>query len=266
MGNDLKGQRVVVTRAPAQSGRLAGLLEEWGAEVLDLPLIEIHAEVDPKIESEIFEGMAIYEWIVFTSANGVRFFFEAFFRRFKDLRCIGPCRIGCVGEATRRAVEEFRLEVDLVPEDSSGEGLAQAMVGHESLDGVKVLVVTGNRNREDLVNILEGVGHAIVDTFQVYRTEERDVGMDPVAADFRAAGADWVTFASSSTVEAFVRQAGNLTLADGAKRPKTCSIGRLTSNAMRNKHLPVDLEAPETRVDAMVAAMIDYKGTCGGGR
>lgn len=266
MGNDLKGKRVVVTRAPSQSGRLAGLLEEWGAEVLDMPLIEIQPVADPGIEAEIFEGMAVYEWIVFTSANGVRFFFEAFFRRFRDLRCLGPCRIGCVGDATRRAVEAWHLEVDLVPEDSSGADLARAMVERESLDGVKVLVVTGNRNREDLVKILEDVGHAIVDSFTVYRTEERDIAKDPVASDFRASGADWVTFTSSSTVEAFVRQAEHLVLEAGAKRPKTCSIGPLTSEAMRQNHLPVDLEAPETRVDAMVAAMIDHEAGMEGKR
>lgn len=263
MSSDLKGKRIVVTRAPSQSGRLVGLLEEWGAEVLELPLIEVRSQADPNLADEVFEGMAVYEWIVFTSVNGVRYFFEAFFRRFKDLRCLGPCRIGCVGEATRQAVEAFRLEVDLVPDVSSGVDLGRSMVEAESLDGVKVLVVTGNRNRDDLPKILEDVGHAIVDTFPVYESIDRDMTDDPVAADFRSSGADWVTFTSTSTVKAFVRQAEHLALAEGAKRPKTCSIGPQTSEAMRQSHLPVDVEAPETRVDAMVEAIIQHSSSTG---
>ncbi|MGF1532050.1 MAG: uroporphyrinogen-III synthase [Puniceicoccaceae bacterium] len=253
----LQGKRVVVTRAPSQLARLTSLLSEWGAEVVELPLIEVREKIDPDLEAEVFKGLAVYEWVVFTSANGVRYFFDAFFRQFSDLRCLGPCRIGCVGKATQKAVQRFNLEVDLAPKASTALALGEEMLEFQGFDSVKVLVVTGNRNGDELPKLLEDAGRAIVDTFPVYETVERSLDDDPGAADFRAMGADWITFTSGSTVEAFVRQAKFLVLAEGARKPKTCSIGPVTSEIMRKLGLPVDLEVKEPSVDAMVDAMVE---------
>src|SRR5690606_26798855 len=100
--------------------------------------------------------------IVFSSANGVRYFFEEFFRRYSDIRSIGGIRFAAIGAATAREIESHRIEVELVAEKSTAEGLAKALVATESLDNAKVLVVTGNRNRKVLVKSLQDA-MAIVD-------------------------------------------------------------------------------------------------------
>ena len=88
-GRPLMGKRVVVTRAREQAGKLTALLEKEGAEVMELPFIKAESDFDPQQLSEALAGLATYEWIVFTSANGVRFFFELFYKAFDDIRCLG---------------------------------------------------------------------------------------------------------------------------------------------------------------------------------
>ena len=104
-GRPLMGKRIVVTRAREQAGKLTALLEREGAEVLELPFIEIKPEVDPQQLGEVLAGIATYEWIVFTSINGVRCFFDLFYKAFDDIRCLGPMRIAAVGAATARDID-----------------------------------------------------------------------------------------------------------------------------------------------------------------
>ena len=184
----LFGRRIVVTRPVGQSVRLKKLLENKGAEVLELPLIKILPVDDRKLVAEVFAGLATYGWIVFTSANGAREFFNLFFKAFGDIRSFGPMRVACVGEATASVVRGFNLEVELIPPVSTAEDLGQALVATESLDSENVLVVTGNRNRDVLVNLLESVGHAIVDTLSVYSTDYSGVSEAGNLRDFREKG------------------------------------------------------------------------------
>jgi len=251
----LKDRRIVVTRAQAQAGRLSGLLAGAGAEVLELPLIEIQPLEINEVADDIFGEIAVYEWIAFTSANGVRLFFEQFFRRFKDLRCLGPMRIACVGAATAREVESFHLQVDCVPEEATAESLAHDLIATGSLASAKVLLVTGTRSRKVLYERLERDGEAIVDVLELYHTHNRDLKGDSVAGDFRARGADAIVFTSSSTVEAFVEQAAHLQLDAGAQRPACVSIGPVTSDTLRQKKMPVDLESPEAELERLVEAL-----------
>jgi uroporphyrinogen-III synthase len=118
-----------------------------------------------------------------------------------------------------------------------------------------MLVVTGNRNRDDLVKTLETDGRAIVDIFPVYRTELNDLTQDPAAQAFREGGADALAFTSASTVESFVKQAKQLQVAPGGRRPLACAIGPLTAAALRAQGLTVEVEAPEHSLDGLVAAV-----------
>ena len=162
----LLGKRIVVTRARSQAGKLTTLLERKGAEVIELPLIEVKRIFEPQRLSEIFSGIASYEWILFTSANGVRFFFEVFYKAFDDIRCLGPMRIAAVGAATAQEIAAHRLKVDLIPEKASGNALASALIKSESIENLQILAITGNLNNEELVQRLESEGGAIVDTRQ----------------------------------------------------------------------------------------------------
>jgi uroporphyrinogen-III synthase len=164
-------------------------------------------------------------------------------------------RIACVGASTARLVREMHLEVEICPENGIADGLAEAMIATGSLDNAKVLVITGNLNRDALVRKLEDE-RAIVDIFQVYENVRADLAGNPAAEEFRKSGADAVLFASSSAVRAFAAQAGALQTAGGARRLLAGSIGPRTSEAMRETGIRVDFEAKESSVEALVDALV----------
>lgn len=250
----LKGRRIVITRPAGQSADWRARLEALGAEVVELPLIQVTKSVDLNVLAEVFEELGSYEWVVFTSANGVKYFFEEFHRVFDDIRSLGLVRIAAVGEATAAAIREQHLRVDLQPKKATGEELVKELVGREAMDSAKVLVVTGNRNREIVVKRLNEA-RAIVDELPVYQTEEANLAGHPVVADFRAKGADAILFASPSAAQSFFEQADELKLAAKARRPLAGSIGPSTSATMKQLGLPVDFEAAEPGLDSLIAAL-----------
>ena len=247
--NSLSGRRIAVTRARDQAPALSALLAALGAEVVELPLIAVTKEISRDSLADVMLELGGYDWIVFTSGHGVRFFFEEFLRLFDDIRSLGLIRFACVGEGTAKAVGALHLRVEVQPETATAEALADALVATGSLDSAKILVVTGSLNRDTLVQKLEAA-RAIVDRFQVYKTEKTDLTGDPAAADFRARGADAVLFASSSAAESFAAQAAALALGPGATRPLAGSIGPQTSATMRQLGLTVDFEAKRPGLEA----------------
>ena len=251
----LAGRRIAVTRAREQSSELAGRLASLGAEVVELPLITVTKAIDKNLLAEVLTELGSYDWIVFTSANGVRYFFDEFHRIFDDIRSLGLLRFAAVGDTTAAAIREQHLKIECQPKVATAEALAEALIATGSLDNAKILVITGNLNRDTLVKKLEEA-MAIVDRLQVYRTEKTDLAADPVAADFRARGADAVLFASSSSVQSFVDQAAALKLAAGARRPLAGSIGPQTSETMRQVGMPIDFEAKTPSLDHLIEALV----------
>lgn len=250
----LQGRRVVITRPRDQAVEWRKKLESLGAAVIELPLILVKKDVNLHTLAEVLTEFGSYEWIVFTSTNGVKYFFEEFIRVHQDIRALGLIRIAVVGEATAAAIRELHLRVDLQPKKASGEELAKELIERESLDSAKVLVVTGNLNREAVVEKLNEA-RAIVDRLPVYKTEETDLASDPIAGDFRANGADAILFASPSAAQSFFDQAATLKLAAKARRPLAGSIGASTTTTMKQLGLPVDFEAAEPGIDSLVDAL-----------
>ncbi len=255
----LTGRRIAVTRAREQASELAGRLAALGAEVVELPLIRVSKDIPKELLDEVVQELGVYDWIVFTSANGVRFFFEEFFRLFDDIRSLGLLRIACVGEGTARSVTELHLRIECQPATATAEALADELIATGSLDSAKILVITGNLNREAIVQKLEAA-RAIVDCLQVYKTEKTDLKADPSAADFRTRGADAILFASSSAVQSFVDQAAALKPESGATRPLAGSIGPQTTETMKQLGVPVDFIAKTPSLDALVEAVVKRLG------
>lgn len=258
--SSLKGKRIVVTRPQNQNAELCALLEKHGAEVLEMPLISIDFSggADERIP-EILGGFGEYEWLVFTSANGVHGFFRHFFARYKDLRSLGPCRIACVGPATARAVEALHLEVDCVPETHTGAALGEKLLAEHGVENLKICVVTGNKNSDELPKKLENEGRAIVDTFPVYASSETDLSEHPAAISFREKGADAIVFTSGSGVKSFIAQAAVLRLEADAVRPQAVAIGEPTASALKSSGIPVagtaSAATPEAIVEALASAL-----------
>lgn len=251
----LFGKRVVVTRTRRQASKLVRKLTGLGADVMELPMIRVRPAVDEEVKREVFSGLGSYDWIVFTSRNGVRNFFDLLLEEHRDLRSLGFARIAAVGPSTAREVEKCHLAVDLVPEKHTGSDLAEALIETGSMENAKILMVKGNLGGADLIRRLEEVW-AMVDRFEVYKTEPTDLSLHPVAKRFREMGAHAITFTSSSTVKSFVRQARSLQMKPGAVTPKSFSIGPVTSRTMADMRMPLTREARTSTLDSLIEALL----------
>lgn len=251
----LQGRRIVITRSSDGVGRLARRLEALGAEILELPLVEVEPWLDPDRVEQVFGEIGQYEWLIFTSAHGVRYFFEAFFKNFEDIRSLGFLRLAAIGESTAQPLRDLHLKVDVVPKRAVSEDLAEALLKETDVANLRLLVIVGNRNRDTLVRRLEKA-QALVDSLQVYRTGFADLATHPVAQTFRQKGADALIFSSSSAVKSFGEQASNLQLEPGAQVPALCSFGPQTSQTMREAGIPLAIEAESPTVDALVEALV----------
>ena len=209
---------------------------------------------------DVFSELGSYDWIVFTSPNGVTGFFDTFFRAYDEIRNLGLLRFACVGEATRAAIEAYKIKVECMPKIATADALADALIATESLDSAKIVVVTGNLNRDTLIKRLEDEGRAIVDRLQLYQTIKTDLSGHPAATDFRERGADAVLFASSSAVTAFRDQAVALQIEEGARRPAIGSIGPQTTQTLTETGLKPHFEAQEPGIDNLITALVKHLG------
>ena len=249
----LFGRRIVVTRTRKQAGALSGKLRALGADVLEIPTIQIEPPKDLRLFAELVRDAHTYDWVLFTSPNGVDAFFEMFYRLYQDAREIGGARIGVVGPATAARVADFRLKVDVQPEKNVAEALVAALQKESSVENTKVLLVRAEVTREVVAQSLTQLG-AIVDEAIAYRTvpESAAAAGDRSKAleRFQTEGADLITFASSSSVENFL--ALKLALPPGVR---VATLGPITSKTAREAGLRVDIEAPSADLDAFARAI-----------
>jgi uroporphyrinogen III methyltransferase/synthase len=245
----LFGKRIVVTRTRKQAGALSSRLRELGADVYELPTIRIEPPKDSRAFTQAVTDVHAYDWLLFTSPNGVEAFFEAFFRVYKDAREIGGVRIGAIGPATAAKVREYRFSVDLQPQEFVAEAVLDAFKKEGSVENLRFLIARAEQARDVLPEELTRMG-AIVDVVAVYRTVPETEDVTGAIARFREEGADMVTFTSSSTAENFM--ALKLPMPPGLK---TASIGPITSKTMRALGLAVDVEAKQYDIPGLADAI-----------
>lgn len=250
----LFGKRVVVTRARDQAGGLSSSLSELGAEVLEIPTIRTAPPSNRTPLVEAMSALGTYDWLVFTSANGVTSFFEYFFRAFRDLRDLGGVRIAAVGPATAAHLTDLHLEVDLMPEKFEAAAVARAFAQEESLENLKLLLLRAEKATPELPRLLEDKG-AIVDDVPVYRTiPEPESPSDP-GESLRTEGADWLTFTSGSTIEHFHQRYGLTELLQRHPRMRVASIGPESSRVLRGMGIEPAVEANPHTVPGLVEAI-----------
>lgn len=250
----LFGLRVVVTRSRDQAGEMSRLLAERGAEPLEIPVIKISPPTDREPLIEALLGLNAYNWLIFTSPNGVNQFFDYFFKSFQDLRDIGGVRLAAVGPATAARLRHFHLQVDVMPEEYVATKIVKAMADFESLDNLRICLLRAEVANRDLPRLLEDKG-GIVDDIALYKTEIETTDPQGTAADLLARGADWLTFTSGSTVENFHARFNLPGLLQKFPRARTASIGPETSKALAALGLTPALEAREHTVEGLVKAL-----------
>ena len=255
----LFGQRIVVTRAYAQAEKFAGKLSRLGAQVLEIPVVKRDLPDNKQDLVDALLALNAYDWLVFTSVNGVAAFFELFFRRFQDLRDIGGAKIAAVGPATAAKVREFHLQVDLMPEEAIGSKIAGAFAKHSSVENTKICLLRAEKANPDLPRALEKLG-AIVDDVGLYKTVPETQDFFGAAEDFQQQGADWLTFTSGSTVEFFHARFDLPKTVKQFPHLKIASIGPETSKAIAALGLQPALEAKEHTTEGLLAALVKTSG------
>jgi uroporphyrinogen III methyltransferase/synthase len=253
----LFGRRIVVTRTREQASQLSKQLADLGADVLEIPTIKILPPSDDR-KHEIVDALLelnSYNWLVFTSPNGVTAFFDLFFKRFQDLRDIGGVRIAAIGPATAAKLKELHLQVDLMPDEAIASKIAEAFDKFETVENLKICLLRAEVANPDLPKALDELG-AIVDDIAVYKTVAETADPTHAAAKLLEGGADWITFTSASTVEHFHARFDLPKLLKKFPQTKLASIGPETSKAIRALKLEPTVEAKEHSIDGLVKTLL----------
>jgi uroporphyrinogen-III synthase len=264
LSKPLNGLRVLVGRARHQAGALSSELKKLGADVIEIPFIEIRRPRSFRPLDTALKNVASYDWLILTSVNGV----EAMWERLQDLglgkKNLKHLRIAAIGPATKKAIEKRGLPVDVVPEEYVAESVVRSL--RKQTKGKHVLLVRAKVARDVIPRELRKAG-AQVDVIEAYETvvPSSRTPLRAVLGNPRRRP-DFITFTSSSTVRNFVALAGFVRA--GHSRPATeiasslegirlASIGPVTSATLRECNLPVSVEARQYTIPGLVQAIVD---------
>jgi len=246
----LFGTRVLVAGTPGTSAKLRERLEALGADVLAQPAIRVTDPPDWAPVDAALDRLDQYDWLVFSSGNGVDFLFRRMFERGWDTRRLGTTKLAAVGAGTAERLDRYHLRVDLVPEKFVAESLAEALIGEVA--GRRILVARASRGRQVLADALREAG-AHVDQVVVYGNLDVEKPSPEVAAGLAAGTIDWITVTSSATAQSVVRLYG-----EDLRDVRFASIGPIASASLRELgYEPAAEASPQS-----TAGLIDAILTC----
>ena len=241
----------MVTRSRTQASKLVETLEELGAEAIELPTIKIEFPEGPDELDIAIDNIKQYDWIAFTSANGVEAFFNRFMARTGDVRALGDVKIASIGIATSKKINRYNLPVAFQPTKFVAECFAKEFLEQHDVSGKKILLVRSDKARAYLADKITEAG-AQLDSVVGYNTLPTAEENNETLARINDGDADWVTFSSSSTAENF------FDMYNGGKTFNIASIGPITSSAIRQCGHEVDIEAEEYTIAGVVDAILKY--------
>ena len=252
----LLGKRIVVTRARQQASDLVRRLTDLGAECLEYPTIKIMPPKDPQPLKDAVANVSAYDWIVFTSVNGVGFFFEQLFAADKDVRALGHLKTAAIGPATAARLLEFGLTSDIVPETYRAESVVDAFK-KEKLNDKKVLLPRAREARPILPQELKKMGAAVTEipAYETVKGVEKSDELIRVLKDKRV---DMITFTSSSTVKNFKTLLPAKEFAALVKDVTIASIGPITSDTATELGFDVHISAQTFTISGLVEAILQY--------
>ena len=249
----LFGKRVVVTRAREQASDLKRLLEESGAQVLQFPTIEIAAPESFDSLDPVIDGLESYQWLVFTSTNGVKFFFDRLVEKGRDARALAKTKIAAVGAPTAADLRARGIVPDLVPDKFQSTALLPLLDADQH--GVKTAIVRAAEGREELIDELRRRGGE-VDLAVAYRTKAADYDLAELRVLIENGDIDCVTFTSSSTVDHFFEKLTAEERARISERAILASIGPSTTETIRKWGRSPDVVAQNASVQALHDAVV----------
>jgi uroporphyrinogen III methyltransferase / synthase len=258
----LKGRTIVITRARAQAAEFAAELEDLGARVISCPTIEIVAPESYALLDQAIEDLYGYDWLIFTSVNGVDYFLRRMETRGHATSELDELRVCAIGEATAFRLREARIHVDVIPEQFKAEGAYTAIEsyvgGRAGLDRLAFLIPRAAVARDYLPKALEDAG-ARVDVVPAYRTVRPQTSERGRVEAMLAGGAvDCITFTSSSTVANFAALFDTTDLSQLLEGVRVACIGDITAATAREYNLQTDILPNEYTIPALTRAIVDY--------
>jgi uroporphyrinogen III methyltransferase/synthase len=247
----LLGKTVLVTRPQHQSHDMLRELHTLGASTLSQPAIEISPPQHWKMVDDTIAKLATYDWLVFSSANGVNYFFNRLLATGHDLRAIGSCQLATIGSATTDALGQFHLRADLQPSEYRAEALAEELAPQTL--GKRVLLLRASRGREVLAEMLTQAG-ALVSQVVVYESRDLLKPAERISKLLQAGKIDWITVTSSAIARSLVQLFG-----DDLKKAKLAAISPLTAEVLTGAGYPATAVATEYTTPGLIAAIVDLE-------
>jgi uroporphyrinogen III methyltransferase/synthase len=248
----LFGKTIVVTRDAEGGPEFAAKLADRMAVTIELPVTKIKTLTDSSDFIKTLARIHDYDWIIFTSCNGVETFFAAMTKLGKDARVFGKAQIAAIGVRTAETLASFGLKADFVPSAFTSKDLAKGLIDFTNLRGKKVLLLRSLIASDDLPQLLEAAGTS-VDSVPVYTHEKNLCDMKPLSQRM----IDWLTFASPFSAACFFEQVGPGFV--NSVNAKVASIGPVTSKKLAALGVKVDIEASEHTFDGLLAAIEQYE-------
>ena len=252
----LFGKRILVTRPEGQAGCFIKTLSELGAQHLLFPTIKIAPPSSWKQLDRAIEDLSAYDWILFTGANGVRYFFERLHSAKKDARYLNGIKIGAIGPKTKRALMGRGVCPDLVPDKYRAESVVEELERY-SLGGKRILLPRPLIARDYIARKLRGLG-AIVDVVEAYQTVQPEYSQGLIGKVFKNGKADMITFTSPSTVTNFLALVKGKPISEEIRKMKIACIGPVTAQRATEAGLKVSVVPDEYTVDGLTRAIVEF--------
>ncbi|MDR1616898.1 MAG: uroporphyrinogen-III C-methyltransferase [Syntrophomonadaceae bacterium] len=251
----LWGKKIVVTRTRAQAGVMAEKIQALGGEAIEFPVIAVERETDLKNLHNALKNINHYDWLIFTSVNGVNIFWDEVIKYGLDIRAFYDIKIAAIGAATRKALEGRGLKVQSVPAEFRAEGMVEAL-SKEIAGGQWALLPRARGARTLLPDSLRGRGVRVNEIY-LYQAVT-DAGTNHTLRDDIIKGAfDYLTFTSSSAVDNFVKIIGQENAVTLDKKVRVSCIGPVTADTAEKYGFTVHVRADVYTVDGLLEAVMD---------
>jgi uroporphyrinogen III methyltransferase/synthase len=257
----LAGRTIVITRAQSQADEFVQQLEQYGAEVIVCPTIEIRELESFERLDEAIDHLYGYDWLIFTSVNGVDHFFQRFKARERNISEVDDLKVCAIGEATAERLRNLHVHVDVIPGEFKAEGVFAALErfvgGTDGLKGLNILIPRASVARDYLPNALQESG-ARVDIVPVYRTCLPDHLERGRIAAMLSGGTDCIAFTSSSTVRNLGQLFDTQDLSEALAGVVIACIGDITAQTACVYGLLVEIQPEQFTIPSLARAIADY--------
>ena len=252
----LRGKRILVTRARSQALSLVQRIESLGGEVVEFPTIEIRPPESYDPLDQAINQIGCYDWLIFTSVNGVEQFLNRFEKLGKNIADLAGIEVGAIGPETAKRLTAAQIQPSLVPKQYQAEGILEALIS-ETVLGKRILIPRAAKARDILPETLRRWG-ARVDVVEAYQTVLPQVDVSALCKALREGTIDMITFTSSSTATNFAAMLRDQDLPRLLSRAVIACIGPITRKTVEDLGMRPEVVSEEFTIPGLVSAMVDY--------